>query len=490
MAEAGIQSIGPDDKNVIPASCWRALAIPTLEIADMKNVFVCALALTLAGCAVQRYRPVPLTPGQTAAKLESRTLRDDGLRQFVETALGHPVAWPPKAWDLQLLTLAAFYFNPDLAVARAQVETARAGIQTARMRPNPVLDLSPGIPSPYLMGLGLAFPVITAGKRNYEIQYAKNITAQAEFTLAELAWKVRSQVRSALLNYLLDERNAALARASEQLQQARVARVSEQLHIGEVSRPELETARAALLDAQVTSRAAEGGLAPVRASLAAAIGIPPTVLDGLQLDWHDFEDVPSLSVLTQNEIRREAVLNRLDVRRALADYQAAQANLQLEIARQIPNLQLGPGYQYEERQSYFTTSVSVELPIFNHNEGPIAQAEAQRKQAAANLTATQANVIAQCEQAFAQYKANYEVLQAAQAARANFQHAQVPMATRMLQAGESDWFSLNSVQVQSSAADKAWIDSVFQTQAGAGQLEDAIQKPLEPEDSTPMILPK
>lgn len=456
----------------------------------MKNAFVCALALALTGCAVQRYRPVPLTPAQTVAKLESRTLQDDGLRQFVETVLGHSIAWPPKKCDLRFLTLAAFYFNPDLAVARAQVETAKAGIQTARMRPNPVLDLSPGIPSPYLIGLGLAFPIITAGKRGYEIQYAKHISAQAEFTLAELAWKVRGQVRSALLSYLLDEHNAAVAKAAEQLQQARVTRVSEQLQVGEISRPELETTRAGLLDAQITRRAAEGRLTPARAALAAAIGIPSAVLDGVQLDWQNFEDVPALSVLTKTEIHGEAVLNRLDVRRALADYQAAQSNLQLEIARKIPNFQLGPGYQYEERQSYFTTSVSVELPIFNHNEGPIAQAEAQRKQAAANLTATQANMIAQCEQAFAQYRADYEVLQAAQAARANFQRAQVPMARRSLQAGESDWLSLNSVLLQSSAAEKTWIDSVFQTQAVLGQLEDAIQKPLEPEDSVPMVLPK
>jgi cobalt-zinc-cadmium efflux system outer membrane protein len=456
----------------------------------MKNVLVCALALMLAGCAVQRYRPVPLTPAQTAARLESRTLQDEGLRQFLETVIGHSIAWQRKACDLRFLTLAAFYFNPDLAVARAQVEIARAGIQTARMRPNPVLDFSPGIPSPYLIGLGLAFPIITAGKRGYEIQYAKNISAQAEFTLAELAWKVRSQVRSALLNYLLDERNAALAQVAEQLQQARVTRVSEQLQVGEISRPELETTRAALLDAQITRRAAEGRLAPARAALAAAVGVPSAALDGVQLDWRNFENVPSLSVLTKTEIRRAAVLNRLDVRRALADYQSAQSNLQLEIARQIPNFQLGPGYQYEERQSYFTTSVSFELPIFNHNEGPIAQAEAQRKQAAANLMAIQSNVIAQCEQAFAQYRADYEVLQAAQAARANVQRAQVPMAQRSLQAGESDWLSLNSVLLESSAAEKTWIDSVFQTQAVLGQLEDAIQKPLEPEDSVPMVLPK
>ncbi|MGH9656348.1 MAG: TolC family protein [Bryobacteraceae bacterium] len=456
----------------------------------------------MTGCTVQKYQSVPVTPAQTAAKLESRTLRDAGLKQFITAALGRQAAWPPmsvvcdlSAWppkqcDLRFLTLAAFYFNPGLAVARAQVAAAKAGIETAKMRPNPVLNFSPGVPSPYLLGLGLVFPIVTAGKRGYEIEAAKNAGTEAELNLAELAWKVRSQVRSALLNYLLAERNSSLAQAAERIRKARSARLGDELNAGEISRPEWEAARAALLGAQMTARAAKGRIAQMRAALAAAIGIPVRALDGVQLGWPDFEDVPPLSALTKHKIQRDAVLNRLDVRRALAGYQAAQHNLQLEIARRSPNLQLGPGYQYEEQKSYFTPSISFELPIFNRNQGPIAQAEARRKQAAASLMAMQAGVIAQCEQALAQYRADYEALQTAQAARANFQHAQVPMAERALAAGESDWFSLNSVRLQSSAAQKRWVDSVFQTQAALGRLEDAVQKPLEQEDSTPMVLPR
>jgi cobalt-zinc-cadmium efflux system outer membrane protein len=456
----------------------------------MRGVFVCTLTVALVGCTVQRDTPVPVTPAQTAAKLETRTLRDDGFRQFLEVSLGHSMPWPPKTCDFRFLTLAAFYFNPDLANARAQLETANAVIRSARMRPNPVLDLSFGIPNPYLLGLGFAFPIITSGKRTYSIERAKNLSSQAEFALAELAWKVRSQVRSALLNYLFDARNTALARATEQLQQTRAERLSEQLQAGEIARPEWETARAALLEAQMALRIAEGRLSPSRVALAAAIGVPVTALEGLEFEWSHLEDLPPPNLLTETEMRRQALLNRLDVRRALADYQAAQSNLQLEIARQVPNFQLGPGYEYEERQSYFNPSLSIELPILNHNEGPIAEAIAQRKQAAANLMAVQANVLAQCEQAFAQYRASYQILQAAQASRMHVQRAQVPIEERMLQAGETDWFSFNSALLQSAAADKTWVDSVFQAQAALGQLEDAVQKPLEPEDSVPMVLPR
>lgn len=449
---------------------------------------VSILSLLLVGCAVQRYRPMPVIPAQTAAQFKSRSLEDDGFKRFLTKGLTQPVTWPPKQWDVRLLTLAAFYFNPDLASARAQVETAQAGIQTAQMRPNPVLSFSPGIPSPYLIGLNLAFPVLTAGKRDYEIELAKDVSATAELNLAEAVWRVRNQVRSALLNYLAAEHDASLAQAAEQLWQTRTTRLSEQLLAGEIARPQVETGRMALLDAQLAARTAEGQRAQTKVTLAAAIGLPVSALDGLPVNWPNLDRVPSPTVLSAAQIQRDAVLNRLDVRRALAQYTAAQKNLQLELARQFPNLQIGPGYEYEEGHNFFSPSLAIELPVFNRNQGPIAQAEARRKEAAATLLATQANVIAQSEQALAQYRALYGVLQVAQKTRENLQDVQVPMAQRTIRAGESDWLSFNAVLLQSSAAEKTWVNALFQAQSALGQLETAVQEPLEPEDTTPLLL--
>ena len=50
-----------------------------------------------------------------------RTLDEPGLRDFIEKNLGRELdEWPPKRWNLELLTLAAYYFQPSLDVARAQ----------------------------------------------------------------------------------------------------------------------------------------------------------------------------------------------------------------------------------------------------------------------------------------------------------------------------------------------------------------------------------
>lgn len=444
--------------------------------------------LTL-GCAVQGYKPAPLIPSETASILEARTLDDPGLKRFIAESVGHQITGPPTAWDLRLLTLAAFYFNPDLETARVQAAVAQAAIVTAKMRPNPTLSVSPGIPSPYLFDLGFAIPVVTAGKRQYQIETAKSLSEAARLNLAQVAWTVRSGVRAALLNVLVAERSEKLWQTEERLQAERAARLAKRLEVGEIARPAVDSARIDLLNSQLAARAAEGRAAQTRVALAAAIGIPVTGLRDARFAWPGFDQLPPVHSPSAQQIQRDAVLNRLDVRQALAQYSAAETALQFQIARQHPNFQIGPGYQFEEGHSFFMPTLSVTLPLFNRNQGPIAEAEARRKQAADNLLATQARVIAESERALAQYQAAYSQLQDAQQALENLRQVQEPMSRQQVALGEADRLSLNTVLLQGSAAAQAWLNSIFQAQAALGALEGTIQKPLEPGDSVPLVLP-
>ena len=90
-----------------------------------------ALAV-LAGCATKPYVAAPLDAAAVAASVSQRGLSEPGLRDFMARH-GHAGAtWPPARWDLAGLTLAAIYFHPDLAVARAEWDVARAAETTAR----------------------------------------------------------------------------------------------------------------------------------------------------------------------------------------------------------------------------------------------------------------------------------------------------------------------------------------------------------------------
>ncbi len=447
---------------------------------------VCIVLPFLAGCApVQQYRPSPISPPEIAASFTGRTLLNPELKAFVGRNTGHALsAWPPPTWDLRLLTLAAFYFHPSLAVARARVAVAEAAIVTAGARPNPTISLMPGIPSPYLLGFDFEIPIETAGKRQYREDEARHQAEAAQFDLAETAWKVRSGVRAALLDHVAAVRSLALLRLKQQTQSQQVKLLAQRLEVGDIARPELEASRLEFLNTQVALHAAQGRVDETRTTLAAAMGIPASALDGVELSWADFEQPLTAQSLSPELIQREAVLNRLDVRRSLAEYAAAESALQLEIARQHPDIQIGPGYQYEERNSFFTVGLSATLPIFNRNQGPIAEAEARRKEVAADFLATQAQVIAQSEAALARYRAALQELSEARDSLTKLQDAREQMTTRAVQLGESDRLTLNAVILDKSAVAQVWFAALVRAQSALGQLEDAVERPLESGDIT------
>lgn len=138
------------------------------------------LVLT-AGCAT--FHPKPLSPRETLSSFESRTLENPDLKKFIERNLHHEMKpWPPKSWDFNLLTLAAFYFHPDLDIARGNWGVAEAGIITAGARRNPRFGFTPefsanppsGV-SPWILRFPLDIPIETAGKRGYRIAQAQHL---------------------------------------------------------------------------------------------------------------------------------------------------------------------------------------------------------------------------------------------------------------------------------------------------------------------------
>jgi cobalt-zinc-cadmium efflux system outer membrane protein len=443
--------------------------------------------LAFAGCAMQQYQPAPIAPAETSARLESRSLTDPELRSFVEKTLGPTApAWPPAAWDLRTLSLAALYFNPALDAARARVQEADAAIVTAGGRPNPALDVVPGVPSPYLLSFDLMFPIETAGKRGYRIQSANSMDEAARFDLADAAWKVRSGVRTALLDYMVATRKSALLAAEEKLQGEQANLLQQRLSVGEIARPELDAAQIAFSQTHLEIVTAQGQAAEARAKLATAIGVPLTALDGIELSWGDLDSPPSAASFSAEQIQGDAVLNRMDVRRALAEYAAAQSSLRLEIAKQYPDLQVGPGYTYEQQQNYFTLGLSVTLPILNRNQGPIAEAEAKRKEAAANFLQTQAQVIAQSEEALTAYTSALRGLtESDQSLERSVERNRLRLVQRAAQLGEEDQFAVNAVAIEGNALDQARLETVAQAQTALGQLEDAVQRPLDPSDAFP-----
>jgi len=173
-------------------------------------------------------------------------------------------------------------------------------------------------------------------------------------------------------------------------------------------------------------------------------------------------------------------LNRADVRGALAEYAASQAALQLEIANQYPDIHLGPGYGWNTGNagdSAWELGLTVTLPMLNHNQGPVAEAEAKRAQAAAHFLAVQANAVAEIDSALAGYRAALQQVNTAKALRAN-SLKQLNAVRARVQAGEVEPLAAANAEVEFAASAQNRFSALIQAQQALGRLEDAVQSPL------------
>jgi len=419
-----------------------------------------------------------------AGRLESRTLSDTGLKQFIESYKAELMdEWPRKRWNLETLTLAAFYYHSSLKVARADWDSAKAAVATAGGRPNPTLTAGPGYnfsaagATPWLPFASLDVPIETAGKRGKRIKEARHLSEEAVLSLVKAGWQVRSRLRAALVDFSSATQRDALLGKQISLQERTLAFLEKRHTAGAISGPELTPVRLALQKLLLDRNDAKRQSAEARSRVAESIGVPAAALDGIELDF----DLASLGIdagnLSGPDARRRALLSRADVLAGLSDYAASEAALELEVAKQYPDLRINPGYQLDDGQHKWTLGASIDLPILNQNQGPIAEAGARRSGSAARFEAIQANVIAEVDQAVA-------VLQIAEASVGDtekllgIQRRQEQSVEQQYRAGSVDRVELIAAQVELAASEAALLDTRAKRQQALGALEDAVQQPL------------
>ena len=453
---------------------------------NMRTVISVAIQATilslLAGCA--RYEARPLSAERTAEQFEARTLDDPQLKEFLQANLKRDLGnWPLREWDFDTLTLVALFYHPSLDVARAQWAVAQAGITAAGARPNPVANLSPqytsnaesGV-SPWIAALTLEATIETAGKRGYRIERARQESESARLALAGQAWQVRSRLRARLLDYAAANRRVTLLQDVQAVQQQILKLLEGRLAVGEIAATELTMTRVALIKTQADLGEAQRQAVESRAGVAEALGVPLRALpESIKFQISDLEIREGVE---SAQVRQRALHCRADILAALADYAASQSALQLEIAKQYPDIHLGPGYEYDQGEHKWGLGVSADLPVLNRNQGPIAEAEAKRAQAAAKFLALQAQVIAEVDRALAARTASQEQLRRIDSLL-DTQRRHVQSVEAMVKAGAADQSELASARLEISLTEVARLDALIKAQQTLGQLEDAVQAPLD-----------
>src|SRR5262249_54268493 len=135
-----------------------------------------------------------------------------------------------------------------------------------------------------------------------------------------------------------------------------------------------------------------------RAALAAAIGTSTAALEAIEVAY-DLDAPPAGLEELGGEARRSALLGRSDLLAMLAEYDAAEQDLRLELAKQYPDLHVGPGYEFDQGANKWGLALSLELPVLSQNQGAIDEAVARRAEVAVRFEARQAQVIREVDTA-------------------------------------------------------------------------------------------
>jgi outer membrane protein TolC len=361
------------------------------------------LSFALACLACVRYEPRPLDPARHPAELRSRDLRDSALLADVARYTGQPEG---LRWSDRQLAVAALRQRSDLRLLRAEWRAARMAVRTAGERPRVALqgDLERRVSGrdeagPWVVAVSGLFTLELGGKRGARLQAARAGATVAESRLLGGAWAVATDTRQAA---------AGLAQASGEVDDARAeVRLLEQVQVleraryeeGALGTPDLARTSTEIQNARLSLAEAEHAVLRARATLAGALAVPVGALDSVEPALTSQAGCPALDSADADALVAQALSRRHEVPLALGNYALAESRLRLEVARQYPDLELGPGFIWDQGVNRWTLALALPALLGSRNRGAIAEADAAREIAGLEVAATQDSVLADIESA-------------------------------------------------------------------------------------------
>ena len=439
--------------------------------------------LVFGGCATAPPQRAP-DLHQQARVLASRRLDDPGLAA-AEQRFGLAPA-TPTTWTPDRITVAAWYFDPRLAQARASAARATADATLAAQRTNPTLQLNlekvfSGVStgSPWTAGIAMLLPLLHPGEVAARRDVASADTEAARDQAALAVWQSRARAVAALRGTLLARQAQSLAETVAREQNAYLESVRQRVLAGADPRDtqltaelEFQRAEAELADRRARRHAAEQ-------ALAAALGVPWSALTDARLEWPQLDAPPAPAALPTCVLAEHAAWNRLDLAVLLAHYRASAARLRMAVGTRVPAMAVAPGYIYDRGARKFSFGMDVELPLFHGAGARIEAAAAARDEAVAAIRARQMTILNALDAARADYAERYAAWQQMKAAAVTARVAARRAAVQR-SAGRIGHGAELSAQVVASTAALAAEDALSSTLQSLGALEDVLQHPLWP----------
>jgi outer membrane protein, heavy metal efflux system len=467
-----------------------------------KPVIACLSASALlAGCV--SYSPRPLDPSAELAALNARALPFD---RFVRTVPATDSASDNTRFDAsdglndrELMALAVSMY-PDLQVARAALGETEALLIGAKTLPNPEFGVGFGagiLGNPgFKLDTDLLFELLRPGERDARVGVAAATIAASRADILVREYEVAAGVRRTTFEVLVVEQVAAIFDEEAGLRSRAVEIVRRRRDIGEANELDIAVAELELMEIQRDRRLAKVELDQARLALNRAVGLPPEFSLPLEQSGKSI-DIPLIEGAADARVDELILARRLDLKARAATYEIAEQRLRLAISKQYPKIKIGPSYSHEGvSDNYLGIGASIEVPIFDRNQGEIAEKAAARDRVRAEYVAALHRLQSEAKAALAR-------VQALRAEIDDQRQHLLPLLARSqtlfggaLEARElsvTDWVS---TQQRALRARRAYIDTLVAYRRALLDYEAATGEPIailapdEPVSAPPTITPE
>jgi cobalt-zinc-cadmium efflux system outer membrane protein len=373
------------------------------------KLLLCALPVFAVSVSAQTPQPI-LAPTQTSVQLTSaQFVGQDGLTVERLVELGGSR-------------------RADLLSARQRLAIAEGRLRQARLRPNPTLDSEYG--SPQFLGgegesdlsVGVSQVFETGGKRSKRVAVAELELSQTRAEVLRLERQLAAEIRQSYTNAIAAARQLdileKLIAADEELVRVTEARLKE----GDVAPLDNNLVRVESDRLKVQAIAAKSELETQLLNLRNLSGAD--VSESIRLAPQ--ADKPPRLDLGLTELTDIAFRERSDLQAARIGEQLGGARINLARAQAVPNVaasvrysrskqlidfpaRLGGG-NFPNTDNSLTFGVSVDIPIFNRNQGEIASATGERLQATRAREFLETTIKRDVAVAYRKYRAAAEAL--------------------------------------------------------------------------------
>lgn len=317
---------------------------------------------------------------------------------------------PPRRLTLDQALEIAEQNHPQLRVAAAMVEGAKAGIVTARAYPNPELSIMSGgqygrlsfnPPGPagllqhYSASQQLELPVV----RRTRLAAARVGQESSELVALEVRRLVRGAVKQAFFEILRRRGEVQLTEETLRFNEDLRRRVQVQVEVGEAAKLELTRAEAEVAIARTLARSAQLRYLTAVSALRTAMNLPL----GGDIEPVGLPDAPALTPplasLLEETLKRHPAIAQAD-----AEVRRADARVKAEIALRLPQPSVRTEYENQPDLRFFRLGVSIPMTFWNKRQGPIAEARAGLEQARAYADARRLEIGGALERAYRAYE--------------------------------------------------------------------------------------